>query len=104
MREDDCPPFPELQPSQLGRECAIVNKKGLHARASAKFVQLCETYDAEIFVTRCEETVGGLSIMGLMMLNASIGTSVYLRSSGNQAQEALDGLSQLIANRFGEED
>ncbi len=88
----------------LTRELAIVNKRGLHARASAKFVQTVERFDADVRVTRCGETVGGTSIMGLMMLAAAPGTSIEVSASGREAQAVLDALTALIADRFGEEE
>jgi phosphocarrier protein HPr len=87
----------------LSRELLIVNKRGLHARASAKFVQTVDAFDAEITVSKDGMTVGGTSIMGLMMLAASPGCSVLVTASGNQAAEALDALDALVADRFGEE-
>lgn len=87
----------------LSRELPITNKRGLHARASAKFVQMVEKFSAEITVTRNGETVGGTSIMGLMMLAAGIGTSIVVTAKGPQAQEALDAISQLVIDKFGEE-
>ncbi|MFB9953322.1 HPr family phosphocarrier protein [Rhizobium puerariae] len=87
----------------LSREFLIVNKRGLHARASAKFVQMVEGFDAVITVSRDGTTVGGTSIMGLMMLAASPGCTIEVSATGNQATEALDALEQLVANRFGEE-
>jgi len=89
--------------TSLSRELLIINKRGLHARASAKFVQTVEVYDAAITVSKDGTTVGGNSIMGLMMLAASPGCSVLVTASGNQAAEALDALDALIANKFGEE-
>ena len=86
----------------LTRELAIVNKRGLHARASAKFVQTVERFDADVRVTRCGETVGGTSIMGLMMLAAAPGTSIEVSASGREAQAGLDALTARIAARFGE--
>ena len=86
------------------RSVEIFNKKGLHARASAKFVQTAEQFDAVITVTRAGETVGGTSIMGLMMLAAGPGTTILIRASGNEAVEALEALCALIADRFGEDD
>ncbi len=86
------------------RDVEIVNKKGLHARASAKFVQMAEQFDAAITVTRGHETVGATSIMGLMMLAAAPGTTITLSATGKQAQKAIDALSALVAGRFGEED
>ncbi|QND49003.1 HPr family phosphocarrier protein [Rhizobium lusitanum] len=87
----------------LSRELLIINKRGLHARASAKFVQTVEAYDATITVSKDGTTVGGNSIMGLMMLAASPGCSVLVTASGKQATEALEALDQLVANKFGEE-
>ena len=87
----------------LERELLIINKRGLHARASAKFVQTVETFDAEIHVSKDGMTVGGTSIMGLMMLAAGPGSTIMVTSSGNQAQEALDTIEALIADKFGEE-
>lgn len=89
--------------TQLSRELLIINKRGLHARASAKFVQMVDTFDASITVSKDGMTVGGTSIMGLMMLAASPGSTVLVTASGNQAIEALDALDQLIQNKFGEE-
>jgi phosphocarrier protein len=89
--------------SPLSREILIINKRGLHARASAKFVQTVETFDAAITVSKDGMTVGGTSIMGLMMLAASPGSSVLVSASGNQASQALEALDQLIQNKFGEE-
>ncbi|MBL3684138.1 HPr family phosphocarrier protein [Ensifer sp. MMN_5] len=87
----------------LTRELLIVNKRGLHARASAKFVQTVETFDAEITVSKDGMTVGGTSIMGLMMLAASTGCSVFVTASGAQAEEALNALDTLVRDKFGEE-
>jgi phosphocarrier protein HPr len=89
--------------SAPSRDLLIINKRGLHARASAKFVQTVGQYQAEVHVTKDGTTVGGMSIMGLMMLAASTGCSVHVTASGPQASEALDALEQLVANKFGEE-
>ena len=86
------------------REIEIVNKKGLHARASAKFVQCAEQFDAAITVTRGHESVGGTSIMGLMMLAASPGITITISATGKEAAEAVEALCALVASRFGEED
>ena len=86
------------------RSIAIINKKGLHARASAKFVQCAEGFDAAITVTRGHESVGGTSIMGLMMLAAAPGVTITIQATGRDAQAAVDALCNLIASRFGEED
>jgi phosphocarrier protein len=87
----------------LSREFAIVNQRGLHARASAKFVQLVSAYDAEVEVRKDGISVGGTSIMGLMMLAASPGCCITVNARGPQAGELLDALETLIADRFGEE-
>jgi len=88
----------------LTRELRIVNKKGLHARASAKFVQTVERFQADITVTRGGETVAGNSIMGLMMLSAGPGTSILVEAKGAEAAAAMDALDALVAGRLGEED
>lgn len=80
----------------------INNKLGLHARASAKFVQCVEQFDVEIRVSKDGHIVGGTSIMGLMMLAASKGSTIHVSASGPQAKDALDALSQLIEQKFGE--
>jgi phosphocarrier protein len=82
----------------------ITNKKGLHARASAKFVQTVERFDAAVFVTRGSETVGGNSIMGLMMLSAGPGSTITVECKGAEAAKAMDAICALIENHFGEED
>lgn len=88
----------------LVRTLPIVNRKGLHARASAKFVQTVERFDAEVTVTRGGETVGGRSIMGLLTLGAAQGTNIVVTSEGPQAAEAMDAIASLLANRFGEDE
>jgi phosphocarrier protein HPr len=94
----------EAEASALGRDVIICNKKGLHARASAKFVQMAEQFDAAINVTRGHESVGGTSIMGLMMLAAAPGCTIRIEASGNQAREALEALCGLVEGKFGEEE
>jgi phosphocarrier protein HPr len=86
------------------REVEIVNKKGLHARASAKFVQTAEQFDAAVTVTRGHETVGGTSIMGLMMLAAGPGITITIKATGKDAAKAVETLYKLVAGGFGEED
>lgn len=81
----------------------IVNRRGLHARASAKFVQLVDGYDAHVRVEKDGMTVGGTSIMGLMMLAASPGCCIKVSASGRQASEVMKALGALIADKFGEE-
>ncbi|TIU96238.1 MAG: HPr family phosphocarrier protein [Mesorhizobium sp.] len=85
------------------REFPIVNQRGLHARASAKFVQVASGFDASVQVERDGVTVGGTSIMGLMMLAASPGYSIRVTASGPEAEQVIDALEQLVASRFGEE-
>jgi phosphocarrier protein len=81
----------------------IINEKGLHARAAAKFVQTVEKFDAKVTVTRSGETVGGDSIMGLLMLSAAPGTQITVAASGREAEAAMAALTKLVADRFGEE-
>lgn len=81
----------------------IVNEKGLHARASAKFVEVVEAHDAMATVTKDGMEVSGDSIMGLLMLAASRGTSIQVETSGAQAEELGQALAALVANRFGED-
>ena len=88
----------------LVRKLPIINKRGLHARASAKFVQMAEKFNAELVVTRNGESVGGTSIMGLMMLSAGIGTTIMVSATGPEAQAALDAITELVAKKFGEEE
>ena len=85
------------------RTVEIVNERGLHARASAKFVKLAGTFDAEIQVSREGQSVDARSIMGLMMLAAGIGSSVEISAEGPEATAALDALCELVANKFDEE-
>jgi phosphocarrier protein HPr len=97
-------PLPqEPRAGAVVRVLEICNKKGLHARASAKFVQTVERFDAEVRVTRGQETVGGTSIMGLMMLSAGPGTSIVVSATGPEAEAAIAALTELIGSKFGEE-
>ena len=104
---DEAAPERELGPSvpagAISRELLIINKRGLHARASAKFVQMVEKFDAEVWVTRGNETVGGTSIMGLMMLAAAMGTSIMVEASGPEAEQAMAALAALVASKFDED-
>jgi phosphocarrier protein HPr len=84
------------------RTLDVINMRGLHARASAKFVQLVSGYDADVQVEKDGMSVGGTSIMGLMMLAASPGTSINVSATGPQAVEVLDALAALLADKFGE--
>jgi phosphocarrier protein len=88
----------------ITRVVEIVNKKGLHARASAKFVQLAEQFKSTVTVTRGNETVGGTSIMGLMMLAAGPGTLVTVKASGPDAIDAMEALCDLVGSGFGEDE
>ena len=81
----------------------IINRKGLHARAAARFVRCVEPYDAHVEVSRDGQTVGGDSIMGLLMLGAAQGCAIEVQATGRQADEVLDALTELLAQRFGEE-
>ena len=99
--EENCPPAP-IPEGALWREVAIINKKGLHARATAKFVQCVDQFDAEITVTRCGETVNGNSIMGILTLGAYMGSFITITARGTQAELALTALETLVAERFGE--
>ena len=85
------------------RELAIVNQRGLHARASAKFVKCAEGFNADITVSRDGMSVPATSIMGLMMLGAAMGTSITVAATGPEAEQALDALAQLVASKFDEE-
>ncbi len=85
------------------RELAIVNERGLHARASAKFVKCAENFDADISVSRDGQSVPATSIMGLMMLAAAMGTTIMVEASGPEAEAAVEALAELAASKFGEE-
>ncbi len=81
----------------------IINKKGLHARASAKFVETVARFQAEVLVTKGDNVVSGRSIMGLMMLGASQGSTIELTAEGPDGRAAIDALLLLIAARFNED-
>lgn len=87
----------------IRRQLPIVNKRGLHARASAKFVQVAGGFDAAVEVEKDGVTVNGTSIMGLMMLAASPGCTILVSATGREAAEAMAALEELVAGRFGEE-
>jgi len=87
----------------ISKDLLIINKRGLHARASAKFVQAVERFNAQVWVTRGGETVGGTSIMGLMMLAAGPGTTITVSAKGEEAEAALDAIATLVADKFNEE-
>jgi phosphocarrier protein len=92
-----------LPPDALRKIVTIRNRRGLHARAAAKFVRLAGEYDAQVEVVRGDTAVSGVSIMGLMMLAASIDTQIEILAAGPQAQDVLDALVQLVADKFGED-
>lgn len=89
--------------SNTPRILEIVNERGLHARASAKFVKVAEQFDADVQVTKGCYTVGGTSIMGLMMLAASKGCHIDVTATGADSEKVLDAIAELVANRFDEE-
>lgn len=104
---EDCPDGTTEQVAVDGaivRTCPIVNRKGLHARATAKFVQCVERFDADVRVSRCGETVGGLSIMGILTLGAGMGSNVTISAVGPEAPAVIEALAALIAGRFGEDE
>jgi phosphocarrier protein HPr len=100
--EGEC--WPRAFAVTLSRELQIINRKGLHARATAKFVQCVDRFDADVKVTRCGETVGGDSIMGILTLGAGPGSTITVSASGAEAREALDALAALVSSRFGEDE
>jgi phosphocarrier protein len=101
--DDDCPPPPQFAGARA-REMLIVNRKGLHARATAKLVQCVDRFAAEIKVTRCGETVGGDSIMGILTLGAAMGSTITVSAIGADAEAALNAIEALVASRFGEDE
>ncbi len=107
MSDEDAPlegqGGPGVPEGAISQELLIINKRGLHARASAKFVQAVERFNAQVWVTRGGETVGGTSIMGLMMLAAGPGTTITVSASGPKADAALAAISELVASKFNEE-
>lgn len=94
----------EASAAAVTRELPIVNRKGLHARATAKFVQCVEQYDADVTVTRGSETVGGQSIMGILTLGAAQGSTITVSATGPDAGRVVQALAELLANRFGEDE
>lgn len=101
---DDTPPVSRRSADPLTREMKIINKKGLHARASARFVQTVQQFNAAVKVARDGETAGGDSIMSLLMLAAPFGSIITVSASGKEAEAALDALEKLLSERFGEEE
>ena len=98
---DDDLPVPE---GGFLRMLPIINRRGLHARASAKFVQTVERFHAAVTVTRAGETVGGRSIMGLLTLGAAMGTRIAVTAVGQDAEDCVDASAARLANRFGEDE
>lgn len=86
------------------RNVTIANKLGLHARAAAKLVTMASAYSSDIDIARNDQSVNGKSIMGVMMLAASKGTELVIRTSGDDEQEAADNLAKLVAEKFGEKE
>ena len=90
-------------PVELKKNCTIMNKLGLHARAAALFVQTANSFPCEIFFGKDGNEVNGKSILGILTLSASKGTHVSVRAVGTNAEAAIDRLCELIENKFGEE-
>ncbi len=95
---------PPTDPGAVTRSIEIVNKLGLHARAAMKFVQTAEQFDATVTVTRGQESVDGTSILDLLMLAAGPGATITIAATGQEAEDAVDALCALVANRFGEDE
>ena len=95
---------PPTRPGAVVRVIRIVNEKGLHARASAKFVQTVEKFEADVRVMRCGESVGGTSIMGLMSLAAARGTDITVDAIGKDAEAVVAAIDSLVSGRFGEDE
>ena len=95
---------PNGSAAQLTRTVTIVNRRGLHARAAAKFVTMAERFGASVEVVREGQSVSARSIMGLMMLGAGIGATIELQAEGWDAKEALEALSGLVEAGFNEQD
>ena len=96
--------MPNADETRLVSDLVITNRRGLHARAAARFVKCAERFDAEITVSKDQTTVGATSIMGLMMLAAAPGSSICVVAHGPEAETALAALADLVAGRFGETD
>jgi len=101
---EDCRPSDPVPEGYLSRELTIVNRKGLHARATAKLVQCIEEFNAQVLVSRCGETVGGTSIMGILTLGAGPGSTIRIAAKGADADDVLAAVTKLIASRFGEDE
>jgi phosphocarrier protein len=94
----------ETAEGALSRQLTITNKKGLHARAAARFVQCAERFDAVVNVTKDSQSAGGTSILGLMMLAAGPGSVISVSASGREAEAALAAITALVEGFFGEEE
>jgi phosphocarrier protein HPr len=99
--DSDCPEASFPDGAEV-RDLVIVNRKGLHARATAKLVQTVDRFTCDVWIARCGEMVGGRSIMGLLTLGAGIGTTISVAARGADADAALDAIATLIADKFGE--
>ena len=109
MTEKSAPPTQPASPERSAdgafkKTLTIVNSRGLHARASARFVQVAEQFKADISVSRDGQTVPGTSIMGLMMLAAAQGSTIDVEATGPQAEMALKAIAELVEDGFGERD
>ena len=87
----------------ISQSVKIQNLKGLHARATSAFVKVADSFESEISVKKQDLTVNGKSIMGLLMLGAPLGETIFITAEGSDAEEAIDALTQLVNNKFGEE-
>ena len=96
------PGRPDAAPSRLRRQVTIVNRRGLHARAAARFVKVAEQFNAEIAVAKDDMTVCGTSIMGLMMLAAAQGSTLEIQTDGREAEAALEALAAFVESGFDE--
>jgi phosphocarrier protein len=101
---EECDETGPSRPDAIARTVRIVNKKGLHARPSAKFALIAEKFEADVRVTRCGETVGGTSIMGLLSLGAAAGTDITVEATGKDAEAVVTALADFVSSRFGEEE
>lgn len=101
---DEGPRYERIETPDHVKDLVIVNRRGLHARASAKLVKLVEGFDAQVEVSRDGQTVGGTSIMGLMMLAAGPGCSIRIATAGPEAEQAMVAVSDLVETGFGETD
>jgi phosphocarrier protein HPr len=99
----DCPSLEQPGNTLVGT-FEIINRKGLHARATAKLVQCIDAFDAAVTISRCGETVGGSSIMGILTLGAGPGATITVTAAGPEAAQVLEAIAVLLASRFGEDE